>query len=170
DDLDRALFALGVGIGDGGAEEHLLGPGPLGRIDDLRALQPLAEEADAAVDLAPALLAVEIVTVLRAVAVGRRPRHDLHHLGPLLAHERHQLLAQALEALGSHVVLGAGWEPADLLGEIVLLVAVGFLGEGLAHSLKSNAMDAVAGRPFGAEVQLVIAMCDSTLIAGSCRA
>src|SRR5262245_35642116 len=135
DDLDRALFALGVGIGDGGAEEHLLGPGPLGRIDDLRALQPLAEEADASVDLAQALLAVEIVTVLRAVAVGRRPRHDLHHLGPLLAHERHQLLAQALEALGSHVVLGAGGQARDLVGQIVVVLAVAFLGESLAHFL-----------------------------------
>src|SRR5262249_36741375 len=64
DDLDRAFLALAVGIGDGGAEEHLLGPGPLGRIDDFRALQPLGEEADAPVDLAQALLAIEIVAVL----------------------------------------------------------------------------------------------------------
>src|SRR5262249_7158625 len=67
-DLDRALLALGVGVGDGGAEEDLVGLGPLGGIDHLRALQPLAEEADAPVDLAQPLLAVEIVAILRAVA------------------------------------------------------------------------------------------------------
>src|SRR5215475_10908614 len=143
-DLDRALLALGVGVGDGGAEEDLVGLGPLGRIDHLRALQPLAEEADAPVDLAQPLLAVEIVAVLRAVAVGRRPRHDLHHLRPLLAHERHQLLAQALEALGSHVVLGAGGQARDLVGQIVVVLAVAFLGEGLAHfhacSIKNGPM------------------------------
>src|SRR5262249_31077925 len=51
----------------------------------------------------------------------------------LLAHERHQLLAQALEALGSHVVLGAGGQARDLVGEIVVVLGVAFLGEGLAH-------------------------------------
>src|SRR5215216_6114131 len=54
DDLDRALLALLVGAGDGGTEEDLVGRGPLGRVDDLRALQPLAEETDAPVDLAQA--------------------------------------------------------------------------------------------------------------------
>src|SRR5262245_48742747 len=128
-DLDRALFALGIGVGDGGAEKDLVGLGPLGRIDDLRALEPLAEEADAPVDLAQALLAVEIVAVLRAIAVGRRPRHDLHDLGPLLAHERAELLAQARETLGSHVVLGVGGQARDLFREIVVVFAVAFLGE-----------------------------------------
>src|SRR5688500_18331769 len=46
DDLDRAFLALLAGAGDGGAEEDLVGPGPLGRVDDLRALQALGEEAD----------------------------------------------------------------------------------------------------------------------------
>src|SRR4029450_10609195 len=71
--------------------------------------------------------------VLRAVAVGGGPRHDLHDLGPLLAHERHQLLAHALEALRGHVVLGAGGQARDLVGQLFLVVAVAFLGEGLAH-------------------------------------
>src|SRR5258708_6127200 len=132
-DLDRAFLALGVGIADRGAEEHLVGLGPLGGIDDFGPLQPLAEEADAPVDLAQALLAVEIVAVLRAIAVGGGPRHDLHHLRPLLAHELAELLAQAGEALRGHVVLGAGGQARDLVREIVLVLAVAFLGEGLAH-------------------------------------
>src|ERR1044072_1138450 len=133
EDLDGAFLALLVGAGHGGAEEDLVGLRPLGRVDDLRAFQPLGEEADAPVDLAQPLLAVEIVAVLRAVAVGRSPRHDLHDLGPFLAHERHQLLAQALEALRGHVVLGAGGQARDLVGQLVFVVAVAFLGEGLAH-------------------------------------
>src|SRR4026207_2133708 len=52
DNLDRAFLALFVGPGHGGAEEHLVGLGPLGRVDDLRALEALGEEADAPVDLA----------------------------------------------------------------------------------------------------------------------
>src|ERR1700754_5220200 len=148
DDLDGAFFALFGGAGHGGAEEHLVGPGPPGRVDDLRALEPLVEKADPRVDLAQPLLAVEIVAVLRAVAIGGGPRHDLHDLGPLLAHERHQLLAHALEALRGHVVLGAGGQTRDLVGQLVpavpIVVAVAFLGEGLAHfgscSIKAGPM------------------------------
>src|SRR5882762_9775988 len=80
DDLDRALLVARIGAGHGGAEEHLVGPGAPRGIDHLGIGQPLAEIAHAAVDLAQALLAVDVVAVLRAVAVASCPGHDLHDL------------------------------------------------------------------------------------------
>ena len=65
-----------------GAEEDLVGVAP-GAVHHLRVLEPLDEEAHAPVDLAQALLAVDVVAVLGAVAVRRRPRDGLHHLGTL---------------------------------------------------------------------------------------
>src|SRR5882757_6102968 len=121
DDLDRSLLVTRIGAGHGGAEEHLVGPGAPGRVDHLSIGQPLAEIAHAAVDLAQALLAVDVVAVLRAVAVAGRPGHDLHDLGPLLAQERVQLLPQAGEALRGHVVLGADRQPAHVFGQVVVV-------------------------------------------------
>jgi hypothetical protein len=43
------------------------------RVDDLGALQPLCQEADAPADLAQAPLAADVVTVLRPIAVAGRP-------------------------------------------------------------------------------------------------
>ena len=67
-------------VADRRAEEDLLVAVVQRRIDDLGDVEPLGQEADAAVDLAQALLAVEVVAVLRAVAVLGRPRHRLDHL------------------------------------------------------------------------------------------
>src|SRR5256885_3786008 len=53
-------------------EVDLLAAGMHGGIDHLGDLQPLGQKADAPVDLAQALLAVEIVTVLGAVAIDRK--------------------------------------------------------------------------------------------------
>src|SRR6185437_4020855 len=134
DDLDGALLAAAVGVGHGRAEEDLLGRGPSGRIDHLGVGQPLAEIADAAVDLAQPLLAVDVVAVLRAVAVAGGPAHDLHHFRPLLAHQAVELLAHPREARGRHVVLRSERQAAGLLREVVLVRAVVFLGEGFAHA------------------------------------
>jgi hypothetical protein len=68
------------------------GAGWVGHLGDV---QPLGQEADAAVDLAQALLAVQVVAVLAAVAVLGGPGHGLHHLGPLVVEQRHQFGAQA---------------------------------------------------------------------------
>src|SRR2546428_6234284 len=77
DDADLFLFVLHF-YPHGGAEEHLVGVAPF-RIHHLRGFQPLDEKADAAVDLAQAPLAVEVVGVLRAIAERGRPSHPLYH-------------------------------------------------------------------------------------------
>jgi len=69
-------------VGDGGAEIDAVGVGLLGRVDDFGAFQPLDQVADAAIDLAQAFLAIDIVAVLRAVAIARRLGNQLDHLGP----------------------------------------------------------------------------------------
>jgi hypothetical protein len=69
------------------------------RVGHLGDLQPLGEEADAAVDLAQPLLAVQVVAVLRAVAVAGGPVHHLHHLGPLVVDQLQQFGAQPRVAL-----------------------------------------------------------------------
>src|SRR5690606_32647129 len=134
DDADGALAPLLVGIGHRGAEEYLLAVLLQPRIDRFGDLQPLQQEADAAVDLAQPLLAVEIVAVLRAVAVAGRPGDDLDHLRPLNGLQMAQLVLQPAQALGRDVVLRArrycrrGVLAILVVGGVVLLA-----GEGFAH-------------------------------------
>jgi GTP pyrophosphokinase/guanosine-3',5'-bis(diphosphate) 3'-pyrophosphohydrolase len=138
-DRDRALAAGGVGVGDGGAEEHLVAAVVQRRVGDLGDVQPLRQEADAAVDLAQPLLAVEVVAVLAAVAVARRPRHRLHDLRPLDVQQRHQLRAQPRVARRRHVVARAGGQRrqagglVERVGIVAFGAGFGFLREGLAH-------------------------------------
>ena len=96
-----------VGVGDGGAEKHLVAAVVQPRVGHFGDVQALGQKADAPVDLAQALLAVEVVAVLRAVAVLGRPRHHLDDLRPLDVEQRQQLGAQARVAGGREVVLGA---------------------------------------------------------------
>src|SRR5687768_1638104 len=72
------------------AEKYLIGVAP-GGVHDLRALEPLDEEAHAAVDLAQSFLSIEVVGVLGAIAERRRPCHGLHHFRPLALDEAAQL-------------------------------------------------------------------------------
>ena len=78
------------------------------RVGDLGDVEPLGQKADAAVDLAQAFFAVEVITVFGAVAVLRGPRNDLDDLGPLVVEQAQQLGAQARVAGGREVVFTAG--------------------------------------------------------------
>src|SRR5689334_11771036 len=74
DDGDGLLAVVRVGIGDSRAEEHLLEMTlPVG-IDHLGGFEALGQVANAAINLAKPLLAVNVIAVLRAVAVAGRPR------------------------------------------------------------------------------------------------
>ena len=83
------------------------------RIDDFGDVEPLDQEADAAVDLAQALLAVDVVAVLGAVAVAGRPGDRRDELRPLLLHELLELARQARESARRHVVARAGRQRRD---------------------------------------------------------
>ena len=129
-------------VAHGRAEEDLLVAVVQRRVDDLGDVEPLGQEADAAVDLAQALLAVEVVAVLGAVAVLGRPRHRLDDLRPLVVEQRHQLVAQALVAGGGDVVLRARRQHRR--GDVVVVlvvVAIDLAGESLVHGV------AVQGTP-----------------------
>src|ERR1700722_16897839 len=73
DDRDRGFGSVLGGVGDGRAEEHLVAPFLLSRVDPRGAFEPLRQEANAPVDLAQAPLAVDVVAVFRPVAVAGRP-------------------------------------------------------------------------------------------------
>src|SRR5215831_4633551 len=134
DDAHGLLVARGRGVGDGGAEEHLVGLLARGGIDDLGGLEALGEVADAAVDLAQALLAVLVVRVLGAVAELGRPRHDRGHVRPLGLHEPGELVAHAAPAVRRQVVLGARGNRVLLVVAFeVVLGRVVLAGERLAH-------------------------------------
>src|SRR5690606_32697379 len=135
DDLP-GLLVLGLEVAEAhrGAEEDLLQTLLALGVDHLGALDALDQEADAAVDLAQALLAVDVVAVLRAVAVARGPGHGLDQLGALEAHELIELDAQRVVAAPRHVVLAASRQ-ALRGGEFLVTVvgAVAFLHEGFVH-------------------------------------
>ena len=98
-------------------------------------VQALGQEADAPVDLAQPLLAVQVVAVLGAVAVLGRPRHDLDDLGPLDVEQIDELGTQPPVALRREVVARAGRQRRRGDGAVVVvaIVAVGLAGEGLVH-------------------------------------
>ena len=104
------------------------------RVGHFGDVEALGQETDAAVDLAQAFLAVEVVAILRAVAVLGGPRHHFHHLGPLHIEQRDQLFAQPLVAFGGQVVARAGWQGGRSNAFVILVVAFGFLGECLVHA------------------------------------
>jgi hypothetical protein len=52
-----------------------------GGVHDHGVFQAFGEEADAAVDFPQALLAVDVVAILGAVAITGGPGYDVHHLG-----------------------------------------------------------------------------------------
>jgi hypothetical protein len=58
--------------------------------------------------------------------------HDLHDLGALVVDQIQQLVLDALVALGRDVVLAAGgqWRQS---ADVIIVVAVRFFGESLAH-------------------------------------
>ena len=90
DDADRPLVAFCIGDRHRRTEEHG-GFGIVvarrGRIDDLGVIEAPHEKADAPVDLAQPLLAVDVIAVLGAVAVARGPRDGRDELRPFLRDE-----------------------------------------------------------------------------------
>ena len=90
-----------------GAEEDLVSGRTGRRVHDLGDVEALGQEADATVDLAQALLAVDVVAIFRAIAVGRGPRHDAHDLRPLGLDQVRQFVAQACVARRRDVVAHA---------------------------------------------------------------
>src|SRR5262245_33787026 len=61
---------------------------------------------DASVDLAQPLLAIEVIAVFGAIAIGCRPRHDLHQFGPVHVEQARELASKPRVTLRSNVVLG----------------------------------------------------------------
>src|SRR5690606_17285540 len=94
----------------------------------------LEQEAYAPVDLAQALLAVEIVAVLGTVAVAGRPGHDLDQIRALGLDQVFELGAQGVVASPRHVVGGARRQGRRAGVDIVFIVTVRLFGERLAHA------------------------------------
>src|SRR6185503_6639798 len=137
DDAHRALVAAHVRDGDRRAKIDArlrIVVARHRRIDDLGAVEPSHEEAYAPVDLAQPLLAVDVVAVLRAIAVSGGPGDRRDQLRPLLRYERVELAAHPREAAGRHVIARAGRQRRRVLNVTVVVgLARFFAGEGLVH-------------------------------------
>ncbi len=131
DDAQQLLAAVAAFNQHGGGEKYLVGRLPGFRIHHFGDFQTLGQKADAAVYLAQAALAVQIVAILRTVAIAGRPVHNLHHLRPLAVDQVIKLILQALPAAGRDVVLSGGGQ-APLSRKILFRLVV-FLGKRLAH-------------------------------------
>ena len=127
------LVALAIGISHFRAEKHLIDVFLTTRIHHLRVIETPRQKANAPVDFAQTPFAVNVVAVLRAIAVRRRPRHDLHHLRALIVDEIEQLVLQATIAGRGDVILGARGNLRGAGVEIVIVVAAVFFDEGLVH-------------------------------------
>jgi hypothetical protein len=77
DDCDGLFVPAPVGVGDSRAEKDLIPLLLLLRVDYLGTLQPRRQEADAPIDLAQAAFAIDVVAILRPIAVpGRLLKND----------------------------------------------------------------------------------------------
>src|SRR4030067_1108483 len=86
-------------------------------VHDFQGFEPLAQKAYAPVYLAQLFLAVNVFSVLRAVALGRGLRYRLRHPRPLHAPQMLQLLAQTLRTLRRDVGRAfGGWERVSAHG------------------------------------------------------
>ena len=103
-DGDGALHILVVHIGDGGAKENLVIAKMHRRVAHFGNFQALGQKTNAAINLAQALFAVQVVAVLGAVAIAGCPMHDFNDLGALVVDQVEQLIAQRRIALGGDVV------------------------------------------------------------------
>src|SRR3546814_5748199 len=72
------LVVVFVGDLDGGAEEDAGLVGRTRGIDDLHRFHSLRQPAQPPVDLAQPLADVDVIAILRTVAVARRPRSEEH--------------------------------------------------------------------------------------------
>src|SRR5207245_9096994 len=79
--------------------------GPPGVVDHRRAVETLREVPDAPVDFAQLPLAVDVVAVLRAIAIARGPRHGRYERRPLDLPQTRQLFVQPPVPAGRHIVL-----------------------------------------------------------------
>src|SRR2546421_266160 len=77
---------------------------PRQRVDHFRTVEPPHEKTNAAIDLAQALLAVDVVAVFGAVTVARGPCDGRNDFRTFLVDELAQLRLQAREAARRHVV------------------------------------------------------------------
>ena len=64
-------------------DTQLMRPRPTSASSTPTMVRALIKEADAPVDFAQAALAVDVVAVFRAIAIGSRPRDHFDHLGSL---------------------------------------------------------------------------------------
>ena len=125
-------MARAIGVDHGSTEKYLVDAVVHAGVCDLGNLQPLGQKTDAPVDFAQPLLAVDVVAVLRAVAVAGGPMHGLHHLGPLGVYQVHQLRAQTPITARGDVVFAACRHRGQL-DVVLVLVGVRFPGKSLAH-------------------------------------
>ena len=94
DDRHRMRLAVVARIVDGRAEEHLIDVLLLAAVDDFRQIEPLGQKANPPVDFAQAPLAIDIIAVLRAIAIRCRPRKQLHDLRTLDVEQMQQFVPQ----------------------------------------------------------------------------
>jgi len=87
-------------VADGGTKKYLVAAMVDAGVNDFSEIQSFGQKTNAPVNLAQASFAVNVVTILRAVPVGRGPVNDFDDLRPLGINELQQLLAYTLIAFG----------------------------------------------------------------------
>ena len=137
-DGDGSLVASGIGVGHGGAKKHLVFAVVQRRVGHLGNVQALGQKADAPINFAQALFAIQVVAIFRAVAILGGPGHDFNDLRALVIEQAHQLGAQALVTRRGQVVAGAGGQRRQTRHAVFVvwpwvIRSVAFFGECFAH-------------------------------------
>src|SRR5262245_14971718 len=130
-DPDRLLAVVAIAVNNRCAEINMAVVLLPRGIDNLGNLHSFAQESQSPVDLAQALFAVNVIAVLRAVAIARSPGDRLNDVGALDFLQLGKFLLEPLKALRSNVIFGAGRQRGDFAFEI--LVGFRLLGKSFVH-------------------------------------
>ena len=111
DDAHDPLRSSRVGVAHGRSEEDVRRRPPTSRgfrVYDFRGIDPFREKANPPIDLAQPPFAVLIVGVFAAIAVARRPGHDLSHRRPFPGEQKPVLVFESLQPARCDVVFDSG--------------------------------------------------------------
>src|SRR3984893_19039604 len=144
-DPDRLLLTAAVTINDFCSKIDSVTVHLPCRIDDFGDLHSFALQAQPPVDFTQAPLAVNVISILRPVAISRGPGYGLNCLGALEFLQPRKFISQPLQTLWRNVILCPSRQRGDLV--VKILVCFGFFGKSFAHSADQLMWGATGNKP-----------------------
>lgn len=134
DNLINLFNPLLIAEGDSCAKKNLIRIFLPCRIDDFRQIKPLGQKADTPVNLAQTPLAVNVIAILRAIAIQSGPMHSLDNLWTIGTQQVVKFLLDPCIPSRRDVV-ACSLRKLQLRRKFILIIAVTVSDKRLAHEV-----------------------------------